>query len=318
MITLPRNPLKGTGRPDPASASRRRFARRQWLRRWLVWRYVIGSVLLVALAAGAIWLVFISSFLTVQQVQVQGGDALLTRQQILAAADVPDGAHLVELDLGRDPRAGRGTGARTSGRRLARLAARRPDQGDRAHPRRRGRDRRPFPCHGRRGRPVPRLPPTTGRHAARGLDRGHQQRRARRGRPRDRGPALGPGGTRRPRRRRGRRPGLAGDARRCPGRSGGATPSPRSRPRCCSSCSPGRATPTTSVSPASRSPAPVELGPLRVALKLAHRIGDPPGVRDDPTPRSTAEGQLTTNPGRRACLPGLGRPECLTSSPTRG
>ena len=100
MITLPRNPLKGTGRPDPASASRRRFARRQWLRRWLVWRYVIGSVLLVASAAGAIWLVFISSFLTVQQVQVQGGDALLTRQQILAAADVPDGAHLAELDLG--------------------------------------------------------------------------------------------------------------------------------------------------------------------------------------------------------------------------
>ena len=42
MITLPRNPLKGTGRPDPATASRRRFARRQWLRRWLVWRYVIA------------------------------------------------------------------------------------------------------------------------------------------------------------------------------------------------------------------------------------------------------------------------------------
>jgi cell division protein FtsQ len=100
MITLPRNPLKGTGRPDPAAASRRRFARRQWLRRWLVWRYVIGSVLLVAFAAGAIWLVFVSSFLTVQQVQVQGGDALLTQQQILAAADVPAGAHLVELDLG--------------------------------------------------------------------------------------------------------------------------------------------------------------------------------------------------------------------------
>ncbi len=28
------------------------------------------------------------------------GESLLTRQQILAAADVPDGAHLVELDLG--------------------------------------------------------------------------------------------------------------------------------------------------------------------------------------------------------------------------
>ena len=98
MITLPRNPLKGSGRPDPAAASRRRFARRQWLRRWLVWRYVIASVLLVALVAGAVWLVFISSFLTVSQVQVQG-ESLLTRQQILSAAQVPDGAHLAELDL---------------------------------------------------------------------------------------------------------------------------------------------------------------------------------------------------------------------------
>jgi len=98
VITLPRNPLKGSGRPDPAAASRRRFARRQWLRRWLVWRYVIASVLLVALVAGAVWLVFISSFLTVSQVQVQG-ESLLTRQQILSAAQVPDGAHLAELDL---------------------------------------------------------------------------------------------------------------------------------------------------------------------------------------------------------------------------
>jgi len=99
VITLPRNPLKGTGRPDPATASRRRFARRQWLRRWLVWRYVIASVLLVALVISGIWLIFISSFLTVQQVQVQGASQL-SRQQILAAAEVPDGAHLVELDLG--------------------------------------------------------------------------------------------------------------------------------------------------------------------------------------------------------------------------
>ena len=98
MITLPRNPLRGSGRPDPATRSRRRFARRQWLRRWLVWRYVIGSVLLVALAAGAIWLVFLSSVLTVKHVDVQG-ESLLSRQQILTAAKVPDGAHLADLDL---------------------------------------------------------------------------------------------------------------------------------------------------------------------------------------------------------------------------
>jgi cell division protein FtsQ len=98
VITLPRNPLKGGERPGAADRSRRRFARRQWLRRWLVWRYVIGSVLLVVLTVAAIWLVFVSSVLTVKHVAVRG-ESLLSRQQVLAAAKVPDGAHLAQLDL---------------------------------------------------------------------------------------------------------------------------------------------------------------------------------------------------------------------------
>jgi cell division protein FtsQ len=99
VITLPRNPLKGSGRaPDPSARSRRRFARRQWLRRWLVWRYVIASVLLVALVVGAVWLVFVSSVLTVTKVDVRG-ESFLSQQQILTAADVPTGAHLARLDL---------------------------------------------------------------------------------------------------------------------------------------------------------------------------------------------------------------------------
>jgi len=99
VITLPRNPLRGSERRDPADRSRRRFARRQWLRRWLVWRYVIGSVLLVVLTVTGIWLVFFSSTLTVKHVDVRG-ESLLSQQQILTAADVPVGAHLAELDLG--------------------------------------------------------------------------------------------------------------------------------------------------------------------------------------------------------------------------
>jgi cell division protein FtsQ len=99
VITLPRNPLRGSDRRDPGNRSRRRFARRQWLRRWLVWRYVIGSVLLVVLSVLGVWLVFVSSALTVKHVDVQG-EALLSRDQVLAAAKVPTGAHLVELDLG--------------------------------------------------------------------------------------------------------------------------------------------------------------------------------------------------------------------------
>jgi cell division protein FtsQ len=98
VITLPRNPLKSGRRPDPADRSRRRFARRQWLRRWLVWRYVIGSVLLVLLTVGVIWLVFLSSVLTVKHVEVQG-DRQLSQQRILDAANVPTGTHLAQLDL---------------------------------------------------------------------------------------------------------------------------------------------------------------------------------------------------------------------------
>src|SRR5215204_4645492 len=98
MITLTRNPMTESGRRDPTTRSRRRFARRQWLRRWLVWRYVIASVLLVVLTVAGIWLVFVSSVLTVKNVEVQG-ESLLTTEQVLAAADVPDGAHLTELDL---------------------------------------------------------------------------------------------------------------------------------------------------------------------------------------------------------------------------
>ncbi len=98
VITQPRNPLKGSGRRDPETRSRRRFARRQWLRRWLVWRYVIASVLLVVVTIGVVWLVFISSVLTVKQVDVEG-DSQLTRDRVLAAADVPMGAHLAQLDL---------------------------------------------------------------------------------------------------------------------------------------------------------------------------------------------------------------------------
>jgi cell division protein FtsQ len=99
VITLPRNPLTGNDRRDPAKRSRRRFLRRQWLRRWLVWRYVIGSVLLVALSVTGVWLLFVSSTLTVKHVDVEG-ESMLSQQQVLAAAKVPSGAHLVQLDLG--------------------------------------------------------------------------------------------------------------------------------------------------------------------------------------------------------------------------
>ena len=84
--------MRGLTRRDPADTgeraalrSRKRFARRQWRRRWLAWRYVLVAVLVVALVAGGIWLVYFSSVLTVKRVDIEGND-LLTRNQVLDTA----------------------------------------------------------------------------------------------------------------------------------------------------------------------------------------------------------------------------------------
>jgi len=93
----------GTQAPvvDPAAVrSRRRFARRQWARRWLAWKYVVAVVLLIALLVGALWLVFFSSYLSVKGVEVDGVRQLRAAQ-VRAAAGVPEGKSLAELDLDR-------------------------------------------------------------------------------------------------------------------------------------------------------------------------------------------------------------------------
>jgi len=94
------------GRADPATTaerratqSRKRFTRRQWRRRWLAWRYVVAAVLIVALVSGGVWLVYFSDVLTVKRVHVEG-EHLLTRQEVLATAQVPEGEQLARLDVG--------------------------------------------------------------------------------------------------------------------------------------------------------------------------------------------------------------------------
>ncbi len=98
--------MRGLTRRDPvdttertALRSRKRFTRRQWRRRWLAWRYVVAAVLVVALVAGGIWLVYFSTLLTVQRVDVQG-QHLLSRQEVLETAKVPAGEQLARLDVG--------------------------------------------------------------------------------------------------------------------------------------------------------------------------------------------------------------------------
>jgi len=78
--------------------ARKRFARRQWARRWLTWRYVLALVLLLAVSIGGVYLVFFSSTLAVQGVEVEGTQTL-SEQQVREAADVPTGGPLATVDL---------------------------------------------------------------------------------------------------------------------------------------------------------------------------------------------------------------------------
>lgn len=78
--------------------NRRRFARRQWRRRWLAWKNVLAVVVVLGLVGGAVWTVWFSTLLSVQGVEVAGTSALKP-QQVRRAAGVPLGEPLVSVDL---------------------------------------------------------------------------------------------------------------------------------------------------------------------------------------------------------------------------
>lgn len=78
--------------------SRRRFARRQWRRRWLAWKNVLAGVVVVGLLGAGVWAVWFSTLLSVQGVEVTG-TAALQPQQVRRAAAVPLGEPLVSVDL---------------------------------------------------------------------------------------------------------------------------------------------------------------------------------------------------------------------------
>lgn len=97
-----RNPLRRTprGPAETAELSRRRFARRQWARRWLDWKYVVAVVLLVGLVAGSVWAAYFSSLLTVTGVDIEGSDQVGVGE-IRRAAEIPMGDPLARVDLAR-------------------------------------------------------------------------------------------------------------------------------------------------------------------------------------------------------------------------
>ncbi|MGB0101848.1 MAG: FtsQ-type POTRA domain-containing protein [Nocardioides sp.] len=83
-----------------AQRTRRRFARRQWARRWLAWKPLVGVLLVLLLGVLLVWLVYFSSFLAVQGVDVQGTEQL-SDEKVRAVAAVPAGEPLATVDLDR-------------------------------------------------------------------------------------------------------------------------------------------------------------------------------------------------------------------------
>ena len=80
--------------------TRKRFARRQWARRWLAWKPVVAVLLLLALVVGTFWAVFFSSWLAVQGVEVAGASTL-SATEVRAAAMI---ARRTEAKIAAAPR----------------------------------------------------------------------------------------------------------------------------------------------------------------------------------------------------------------------
>lgn len=79
--------------------SRRRFARRQWTRRWLAWRPLLVGVLVLGLVGFGGYALYFSAWLRVEGAEVSG-TSQLAEEEVLAAAALPIDDPLVSVDLG--------------------------------------------------------------------------------------------------------------------------------------------------------------------------------------------------------------------------
>lgn len=79
--------------------SRRAFARRQWRRRWLAWRYLIVGTLVIALLLGGIWAVYFSTWLQVKGTSVHGTMKMTSAKAVAEFAAAPVGEPLATADL---------------------------------------------------------------------------------------------------------------------------------------------------------------------------------------------------------------------------
>ncbi len=100
----PRGAAGKAATPPPADdkalrRARRRFARRQWARRWLAWRRVLAVLLVGAVVGGSVWLVLFSPVLAVSKVTIDGHE-VLDPGEVRRTAAVPGGDPLATVDLG--------------------------------------------------------------------------------------------------------------------------------------------------------------------------------------------------------------------------
>ncbi|HET6698146.1 MAG TPA: FtsQ-type POTRA domain-containing protein [Nocardioidaceae bacterium] len=98
MLKADRPPAETSTDEQTVRIARKRFARRQWARRWLAWRGLAVLFLVLAVVAGAVWLVFFSTVLAVSGVKLEGNQVLDPRA-VRRAADVPAGEPLATVDL---------------------------------------------------------------------------------------------------------------------------------------------------------------------------------------------------------------------------
>lgn len=87
-------PRRGT----PNERSRKRFARRQWRRRWLAWRPLLALFLVLAILGTGVYALWFSSWLDVEQVDVSGAQTV-DADDIRASARIDDGTPLAKVDL---------------------------------------------------------------------------------------------------------------------------------------------------------------------------------------------------------------------------
>lgn len=81
-----------------SDGARSRFARRQWGRRLRALRPYALGLLVVGLVGFAVWAVFFSTWLAVDDVEVDGAE-LLTADEVVSTADIRLGTPLARVDL---------------------------------------------------------------------------------------------------------------------------------------------------------------------------------------------------------------------------